>query len=217
MRLVLQVQEIDQRHNEHPDKIDKVPIQAKHLDIIGVVASALVADTDSEQGDDAAEVDRDTAQEALTGVVVFFMDYGIESQPLVRLLSELAALTAGSKPSPMLAPAVTRHRRPDPPSIEGVKGRLAAIMEFRQQAGLSRKEAGEWIAHHIPSTMKRQLGSVARATVDSWLVKWGGKRGTTPGSGREGYLHMRAILEGQRPTEAQLDKIMKVLAKSLPS
>jgi hypothetical protein len=60
-------------------------------------------------------------------------------------LSALSALTAGSNLPPMLAPAATRHRRPDPPSIEGIKGRLAAIMEFRQQAGLSRKAASDWV------------------------------------------------------------------------
>src|SRR6266852_3815771 len=124
------------------------------------------------RGDDPAEVNRDAAQLAMNGVVTFFLDYGIESQPLVRLLNELAALTAGSSPSPMLAPAATRHRRPDAPSIEGVKGRLAAIMEFRQQAGLTRKAAGEWVVRHIPPKMKRRLGSITSATVESWLVKW---------------------------------------------
>jgi hypothetical protein len=65
--------------------------------------------------------------------------------------------------------------------------------------------------------MKRQLGLATRATVDSWLVKGGGQRGTTWGSGREGYLHMRAILEDRRPTEHQLKNIIRVLVGSLPS
>ena len=34
------------------------------------------------------------AQAALNGVVTFFLDHGIESQPLVRLLSGLAAVPA---------------------------------------------------------------------------------------------------------------------------
>jgi hypothetical protein len=170
-----------------------------------------------ERGDNPADVDRETAQAALTNVVAFFLDHGIETQPLFRLMSELAALTAGSSPSRMLAPAVTRHRRPDSPGIEGIKGRLAAIMEFRQQAGLTRKAAGDWVVRHIPSQMKRQLGSVTRAAVDSWLVKWGGQRGTTSGAGREGYLSMRAILEAQKPTEQQLKAIIEVLSRSLPS
>jgi hypothetical protein len=57
-----------------------------------------------EHGDNPAEADRDAAQLALTDVVAFFLDHGIQSEPLVRLLSELAALSAGSSPAPMLAP-----------------------------------------------------------------------------------------------------------------
>jgi len=129
-----------------------------------------------ERGEDAVEADRDAAQLALTEMVAFFLDHGIESNPLVRLLSELAALSAGSSPSSILAPAATPHRRPDPPAIEGIKGRLAAIMESRQEAGLTRKQAAAWVARHLPSGMRKQLGSVAPATVDSWLVKWGGER-----------------------------------------
>jgi hypothetical protein len=168
-----------------------------------------------DRGDDPAAVDRETAQAALNHVVTFFHDHGIESWPLVRLLSELAALTAGASPSRMLAPAVTRHRRPDSPAIEGIKGRLAAIMECRQKAGLTRKAAGEWVVRHTPAKLKRQLGLDSRATVDSWLVKWGGQRGTAPGSGRAGYLHMRAILEQGRVTEPHLKRIMAVLARPL--
>lgn len=170
-----------------------------------------------DRGEDAATVDRETAQVALTAVADFFHAYGIEAKPLVRLLGELAALTAGSAPSRMLRPAATRHRRPDAPAVEAIKGRLAAIMEFRQKTGSTRKAAAEWVVQHIPSEMKGRLGSVRRATVDSWLVKWGGQRGGRPGSGREGYLAMRAILEELRPTGAQLQKIMQALARSLPS
>jgi hypothetical protein len=164
-----------------------------------------------DRGDDPADVDRQTAQAALGLVLAFFHDHGIESWPLARLLSELAALTAGASPSRMLAPAVTRHRRPDAPAIEGIKGRLAAIMECRQKAGLTRKADGEWVVRHTPAKLKRRLGLDSRATVDSWLVKWGGQRGTVPGSGRAGYLHVRAILEQGRVTEAQLKKIMAAL------
>jgi hypothetical protein len=66
------------------------------------------------RGDNPVEVDREVAQMALNGVVTFLLDLGIESHPLVRLLSGLAALSADSSPPPMLAPAVTRHRRPGP-------------------------------------------------------------------------------------------------------
>src|SRR5215207_9010193 len=113
-----------------------------------------------ERGDNRADIDRDTAQLALTDVVAFFLDHRIEAQPLVRLLGELAALSAGSKPSPMLKAATTRHRSPDPPIIQSVKGRLAAIMEFRQKTGSSRRAAREWVARNIPSKTTRRLGSV---------------------------------------------------------
>jgi len=169
-----------------------------------------------ERGEIAGDVDREIAQQALTGVVTFFLDCGIESSHLVRLLSAIEALSGAASPPAMLAPMVTNHRRPDAPSIAGIKGRLAAIMEFQQQAGLTRKAAAEWVVRHIPSDLRRQLGSATRAAV-SWLVKWGGQRGTTSGSGREGYLCMRAILAEQRPTEPKLKKILKVLRRSLPS
>lgn len=170
-----------------------------------------------EDGENPAEADRDAAQLALTDVVTFFLDYKIESEPLVRLLNELAALSAGASPSAMVAPAPTPHRRPDAPAVEGIKGRLAAIMEFRQQAGSTRKQAAEWVVRHIPAKMKRRLGSITSATVESWLVKWGGERGATSGSGREGYLSMRPILADRMPGEPELKKILDVLARSLPS
>ena len=165
--------------------------------------------------DDPAEVDRATAQLALTRVVAFFDDHGIQSRPLHRLLGELMALNAGASPSPMLAPAATRHRRPDAPVVEGLKGRLAAIMAFRQEAGMTRKDAAEWVVRHAPAKLKRRLPLASRAALDSWLVKWGGARGATPGAGREGYLAMRAILEKRKPTEQQLKDVMGVLAKTL--
>jgi len=162
-----------------------------------------------QHGENPAEVDRDAAQIALTGVVAFFQDQGIESEPLVRLLGDLTALTAGASPAPMLAPSATRHRRPDAPTIEGLKGRLAAIMECRQEIGLTRKAAGEWVVRHAPEKLKRRLRLASRPTVDGWLAKWGGQRGAASGDGREGYLQMRAVLEQQRPPEQQLKKVME--------
>jgi hypothetical protein len=170
-----------------------------------------------ERGDDPAEVDRDTAQLALTSVSAFFLDHGIESQPLIRLLSELVALSAGSRPSRMLTPAVTPHRRPDAPTINLIKGRLAAIMEFRQQTGSTRKAAGQWVVQHIPLKIRQKLGLASATTLDSWLSKWGGERGATSGEGREGYLHMRAILQDRKPTEPQLKKLVVALGRKLPS
>lgn len=45
-----------------------------------------------ERGEFPADVDRDIAQLALNGVVTFFLDCGIESSPVVRLLSAIEAL-----------------------------------------------------------------------------------------------------------------------------
>lgn len=165
---------------------------------------------------DVAEVDRDSSQMALNGIAMFFQEVGIEAKPVIRLLAELAALTAGSRLSPMLTPAPVNHRPSDPPTIESVKGRLAAIMEFRQQAGLSRKAAATWVLQHLPPIMKRGLGVGSAATVDSWLTKWGGKRGATSGDGRAGYLDMRKILHDSKPPEPQLKIIIRSLAGWVP-
>ena len=127
--------------------------------------------------DDFAVTDREVAESGLAAVVTFLQECKIESGALVPLLADLAALSAGASPSPMLAPAVTQHRRPDAPMTENVKGRLAALMEFQQRAGMTRRAAGEWVVRHIPAKMKSHLGSPTRATMDSWLAKWGGKKG----------------------------------------
>jgi hypothetical protein len=131
-------------------------------------------------------------------------------------LSEIVAISAGSRLSDMLTPEVSSHRPPDPPTIDGIKGRLAAIMENRQRSGLGRKAAAAWVVHHLPATVKRHLRSPKPATVDSWLTKWGGERGATAGHGREGYLHMRAILTTRNPTEPQLKRVMEVIASYVP-
>jgi hypothetical protein len=101
--------------------------------------------------------------------------------------------------------------------MEGVKGRLAAIMEFRQKTGSTRKAASQWVARNAPPEVKRRLGSLSSSAVDSWLAKWGGERGATAGSGREGYLNMRAILDTRQPNEQQLKTILGVLAQSVPA
>ena len=48
------VQEINERHHEHPHQIDEVPIKTKDFDIVGVVAAALITQADYEQSDYAA-------------------------------------------------------------------------------------------------------------------------------------------------------------------
>ncbi len=165
--------------------------------------------------DDFAVADREIVESSLAAVVTFLQECKIESGALVPLLADLAALSAGASPSPMLAPAATRHRRPDAPLIESIKGRLAAIMEFQQQhAGMTRKAAGEWVVRHIPLKMKSQLGSPTRATMDSWLLKWGGETGPSS-NGREGYLPMHTILADRKPAEQALIKVMKSIEKSL--
>jgi hypothetical protein len=137
-------------------------------------------------------------------------------QPLVPLLSGLAALTEGSSRPAIFNPVAKMHRRPDAPIIEMIKGRLAAFVEAGQRAGLTRKAAGEWVVRHLPSEMKQRLGSPSRSTVDSWLTKWGGQHGSSS-SGREGYLHMRTILKNHKTSERQLQRLIGTLGKWLPS
>lgn len=159
-------------------------------------------------GEDRPIVDREAAQQALTAVSAFLFDQGIETTSLNRLLSELVALTAGANPSPMLAPFPTSHRRPEAPGVESLKGRLAALMEYRQRTGSTRKEAAAWVVRYMPAAMARSLGGVQPATVSSWLSKWGGERGAQPGDGREGYEAMRAILVQHQPGEAELIRVL---------
>jgi hypothetical protein len=45
------IQKVDQWHNEHPDQIDEVPVKTQNLEIVGVVATALVAYTHDDQSD----------------------------------------------------------------------------------------------------------------------------------------------------------------------
>jgi hypothetical protein len=48
------VQKIDQRYDEHPNQIHEVPVKAQYLDVIRIVAAALVAHAHSDQSDYAA-------------------------------------------------------------------------------------------------------------------------------------------------------------------
>ena len=43
--LVGEVQKVDQRYDEHPNQIHEVPVKAQNLDVIRIVAAALVAHT----------------------------------------------------------------------------------------------------------------------------------------------------------------------------
>ena len=165
------------------------------------------------KGDDRAVADRDAAQWALTVVADFLLDQRMQAKPLNRLLADLVALSDGAKPSRMLTQAPARHRRRDSALIENFKGRLAAVMEYRQKTGSSRKAAGEWVVRQLSPTMKRRLGASTRAAVDGWLGKWGGVRGASPGDGREGYLAMSAILAARRPTEGRLKRVIVALAR----
>jgi hypothetical protein len=117
----------------------------------------------------------------------------------------------------MLQPAATTHRRQDPPAIAGIKGRLAAVMEHRQNAGLSRKDAAAWVARRLPPRMRDRIGSVKPSTVDNWLCKWGGDRAVEQGSGREGYVSMSRILRDRACTESELEVIFDTLLRALPS
>ena len=167
-------------------------------------------------GENPAEVDRDIAQLALTCAVGFCLDLGIEAGPLHRLLGGLEGLSAGAKAPEMLRPSRIGHRRVDSPNVEGVKGRLAAIMEFKQKRGLSRKDAAQWVARNVPPELKRCIGPISARAVESWRTNWGGRYGTK-GSGQEGYRHMREILTARVPavSDSDLSVVMATLAQSL--
>src|SRR5204862_8191823 len=51
---VSQVQKIDQRNHEHPDAIHERPIKAKDLEVVSLVAAALIADPNHNQSDYAS-------------------------------------------------------------------------------------------------------------------------------------------------------------------
>src|SRR3954463_11472222 len=50
-----QVQKIDKWNNEHPNQIHEVPVEARDLQVIGVVATTFVTDSDSEQSEDSSD------------------------------------------------------------------------------------------------------------------------------------------------------------------
>jgi hypothetical protein len=168
-----------------------------------------------EAGQAQGEVDRETAQLALTCVVGFFVDHGIEAGPLRRVLGGLEALSAGSRAIEMLRPITAAHRPIDPPVVEEVKGRLAGIMAYLQTQGLPRRQAAQWVSKNLPPDLKPGLGQVSARAVDSWLAKWGGQYGTK-GTGQEGYRHTLDILAVRKPppNKSDLKNIMAALAKS---
>jgi hypothetical protein len=167
-------------------------------------------------GEDEAEANRDAAQSALTLVVMFLQDHGYESASLTRLVADLAALEQGSKPSRMLLRRAVKHRSTDSPIIETIKGRLAAIMEYRQGMGGGRFAARKWVFDHLSRAMQEKLRINSGAAVDRWLVNWGGRPGPSS-PGRSGYEAMQTLLEKHRPTERALKAVIKGLAKSLPA
>lgn len=167
-------------------------------------------------GEDRADVDLESSALSLSLIAGLLEEQGIETAAIHRVLVDLTALSNGSSPSGMLTPRPTRHRRPVAPSVEGFKGRLAAIMEHLQGRGLTRKEAADRVVRYTPDNLKRKLGLNSPNTVEGWKVQWGGERGSEKGHGREGYELMRAILQVTSPTEDKLSGILKALDRALP-
>src|SRR5882762_5853955 len=52
--LVSEIQQVNQRHNKHPDQIHEVPVKPQNLDIIRIVAAAPVAHAHNKQSDHTA-------------------------------------------------------------------------------------------------------------------------------------------------------------------
>jgi hypothetical protein len=166
-------------------------------------------------GEDEAEANRDAAQRALTFIAMFLQELDYESGSVGRVVADLAALEQGSKPSRMLMPRITPHRALDAPLIETIKGRLAAIMEYRQRE-LSRRDAAAWVLRHLPGAAQGKLKVNKPGTIDSWLTKWGGRYGTAS-VGRVALFGMRSLLEQLKPNEQGLKTVLVRLARSLPA
>jgi hypothetical protein len=169
-----------------------------------------------ENGDDPVETDRSAAQMSLTAVIRFLQHRGFVRGALIPLLADLVTLSDGQQPSRMLQVSLPSHRPADHPVVALTKGRLAAIMEYRQITGSTRKEARDWVVDHLPASMKKKLNVNHGTTVDSWLAKWGGEFGT-PSDGRDGYVSMKQTLEAEQPTETDLVRIMAKLESYLPA
>jgi len=54
INLASDVQEIDERYDEHPHQIHEMPVQAADFDVIGVVPASLVAESHNNQGNHSA-------------------------------------------------------------------------------------------------------------------------------------------------------------------
>ena len=165
---------------------------------------------------DKANIDLVSVLNALTFASMFLDQHKVESGAFKRMLSDLVAISEGANPSAMLRPRPTSHRRPIAAPIEAVKGRQAAMVEYFQGKGLTRKEAATRVVRASSDSMKRKLGLSSPNTIESWAVQWGGDRGAEKGDGREGYEFMRAILQAKNPTEGDLRGTLKVLDDSLP-
>lgn len=167
-------------------------------------------------GEDRAHVDREAAEEGLGRIILALEYLGVETSPVIGIIADINAISSGSTPSAMLTPLPADRRRPDSPSIENFKGRLAAIMEHYQRCGLTRKEAAVRVVRHTPSDLLRKLSLKSPATVDSWLLKWGGERGANIGDGRKGYEETRYILLTNNAPESKLPDALKSLDLILP-
>jgi hypothetical protein len=168
------------------------------------------------EGQDKATTQLIAAEAAVRHIAGMLQDLGIEAGPLVWLDADLLALREGSKPSEMLQPAKTDHRRADPPLIAALKGRIAAITEHAQRLGVKRKEAPQWVLHRIPASLCRKLNLKSPSTINNWLTNCGGAFGT-PSYGREGYEIMRRLLTERKFGLDQLADVIAILDRKAPA
>jgi hypothetical protein len=115
--------------------------------------------------------DRETAQNALKVVMTFLLDHGIESSPVARLLSALSALSAGSSLPNIFKPLPASNRRPDSPEIEGIKCRLAGIVEYLQRSGKSRRAATQWGVQLLSQTTAPLAAHIERSLIEDGFNK----------------------------------------------
>jgi hypothetical protein len=106
-------------------------------------------------------------------------------------------------------------RPPDPNSIVAFKGALAGMMHVQQRAGMSRKEAAEFLARNVAPRLAAQLSRkplTARMIVE-WLDRYGGKSGEE-GVGRKFY---KSWSQGEPVSPQKCREITERMAKTLPA
>jgi hypothetical protein len=132
---------------------------------------------------------------------------------LEKALTDL--LESGIVPAMLYPLEHFAHRPPDPNSIVAYKGAIAGMMHAQLRAGMSRKEAAEFLARNVAPRLAGQLSRkplTARMIVE-WLDRYGGKSGEE-GVGRKFY---KTWSQGEPVSPQKCREITERMAKTLPA